>query len=145
MRGIHEADLVVISGGSSMGSRDLVIEAINSSPEGRVLIHGVAVSPGKPLIVAKVGSCPVVGLPGHPVSALLCLDQFVVPLLRRLEGEGAAGSYLKATLTATLARNVPSKEGRTDFIRVYWRFVRLPGRLNSLKLMILPGQIWSGS
>ncbi|MEW6350596.1 MAG: gephyrin-like molybdotransferase Glp [Thermodesulfobacteriota bacterium] len=117
-KGLQVADIVVISGGSSMGSRDLVIEAITSHLHGRILIHGVSVSPGKPLIVAQVGSCPVIGLPGHPVSALVCFDQFVVPLLRRLEGEGSVGPYLKSTLQATLGRNVPSREGRTDFVRV---------------------------
>ena len=120
-RGIHQADLVVISGGSSMGSRDLVIEAINSSPEGRVLIHGVAVSPGKPLIVAKVGACPVVGLPGHPVSALLCFDQFVVPLLRRLEGEDAAGPYFNGYLGEERAVQGRSDRFHPGATRRIWR------------------------
>ncbi len=138
-QGIQTADLVAISGGSSMGSRDLVIEAINSHPNGRVLIHGVAVSPGKPLIVAAVGSCPVIGLPGHPVSALVCFDQFVVPLLRRLEGEGFVGPYLKSTVQVTLGRNVPSKEGRMDFVRV--RLIEQSGKTVAMQVPGKSGMI----
>lgn len=116
--GLKSADMVVISGGSSMGSRDLVIEAIKAYEDSEILLHGVALSPGKPLILARVGKHPVVGLPGHPVSAMVCFDQFVVPLMRRLEGEDVESPYLRATFSATLSRNVPSREGRMDFVRV---------------------------
>jgi molybdopterin molybdotransferase len=117
-QGIDTADTVVISGGSSMGSRDLVIEAIESFDDAEILLHGVAVSPGKPLILARIGHRPIVGLPGHPVSAMICFEQFVVPLIRRLEGEDVVNPFLRPTITATLSRNAPSKEGRLDFIRV---------------------------
>jgi molybdopterin molybdotransferase len=65
-----------------------------------------------------VGNKPLVGLPGHPVSALVCFDQFVAPLLRRLEGEDVSAPYLKPVVWAVLSRNLPSQEGRTDFVRV---------------------------
>lgn len=117
-KGLKSADMVVISGGSSMGIRDLVIEAISAYEDSEILLHGVAISPGKPLILARVGRLPVVGLPGHPVSAMVCFDQFVVPLMRRLEGEDVETPFLRATFPATLSRNVPSREGRMDFVRV---------------------------
>jgi len=117
-QGINRADMVVISGGSSMGSRDLVIEAIESFDDAEILLHGVAVSPGKPLILARIGRLPIVGLPGHPVSAMVCFEQFVVPLIRRLEGEDVVYPFLRPTVSAILGRNVPSKEGRLDFVRV---------------------------
>lgn len=117
-RGIQSSDMVLISGGSSMGSRDLVIEAIQSFDDAEILLHGVAVSPGKPLILARIGHRPIVGLPGHPVSALVCFEQFVVPLIRRLEGEDVVNPFLRPTVRAILSRNVPSREGRLDFIRV---------------------------
>jgi len=120
-RGLDEGDAVLISGGSSMGSRDLVIEAITSYDDSEILLHGVSVSPGKPLIVGRVGSTPVVGLPGHPTSAMVCFDQFVVPLIRRLEGEETVTPFLRPTIAAFLTRNVPSREGRTDFVRVRLR------------------------
>lgn len=117
-RGLKSADIVLISGGSSMGSRDLVIEAIQAYDDSEILLHGVALSPGKPLILARVGRHPVVGLPGHPVSAMVCFEQFVVPLIRRLEGEDVETPFLRTTFSATLSRNVPSREGRMDFVRV---------------------------
>jgi molybdopterin molybdotransferase len=116
--GIRRADVVVVSGGSSMGSRDLVIEAIKSFRDSELLFHGVSISPGKPLIFARIGGKPVLGLPGHPVSAMVCFEQFVVPLIRRLEGEDALEPFARATAAARLSRNVPSREGRTDYVRV---------------------------
>jgi molybdopterin molybdotransferase len=117
-KALGTADVVIISGGSSMGSRDHVLEAIRARKDSEILLHGVSVSPGKPLILARVGSHPVVGLPGHPVSAMVCFEQFVVPLLRRLEGEDVVNPYLRKTFQAFLSRNVASREGRTDFVRV---------------------------
>jgi len=134
-QGLKAADVVVISGGSSMGSRDLVIEAIESRPDAEILLHGVSVSPGKPLILATVGSKPIVGLPGHPVSALVCFEQFVVPLIRRLEGEGVTSPFLRPTVQAVLNRNVPSREGRLDFVRV-----RLQTKGNDLLAVPVPGK-----
>lgn len=118
MSGLEQADAVIISGGSSMGSRDYVIQAISETPGSEILLHGVSMSPGKPLIIALVGSKPVIGLPGHPVSAMVCFDQFVVPIIRRLGGEQSLQSFLKPRVEATLTRNISSKEGRTDLIRV---------------------------
>ncbi len=94
-KGIETADLVVISGGSSMGSRDHVIEAIRSHKDSEILVHGVSVSPGKPLILGRVGRKPIAGLPGHPVSAMVCFEQFIVPLIRRLEGENVMQPFLR--------------------------------------------------
>jgi molybdopterin molybdotransferase len=115
---MKSGDVVIISGGSSMGSRDHVIEAIQSHKDSEILVHGVSVSPGKPLILARVGSTPIVGLPGHPVSAMVCFEQFVTPIMRRLEGEDTLYPFRRSSLKAFLSRNVPSKEGRTDYVRV---------------------------
>lgn len=117
-KGIRCADMIMISGGSSMGSRDHVIDAVNAYQDSEIMFHGVAVSPGKPLIAARIGSRPVIGLPGHPVSAMVGFQQLVVPLLRHIEGESVRKPYLRPTIRATLSRNCPSKEGRIDFIRV---------------------------
>ncbi len=117
-QGLNTADLVLISGGSSMGSRDHVIEAIRSYKDSEILLHGVSVSPGKPLILGRVGRKPIAGLPGHPVSAMICFEQFIVPLIRRLEGEDVIRPFLRPSCRALLSRNIPSKEGRMDFVRV---------------------------
>ncbi len=133
--GLNQTDVVLISGGSSMGSRDLVIEVLEKRFAANILLHGVSVSPGKPLIVAQVGSKPVFGLPGHPISAMVSFQQFVEPLLRRLEGEDTSAPFLRTIVVARLARNIPSQEGRTDFVRV-----RLKKKDGELLAMPVPGK-----
>jgi molybdopterin molybdotransferase len=115
---LDSSDIVIVSGGSSMGSRDHVIEAIQAHGNSQVLLHGVSISPGKPLIIARIGDQPVIGLPGHPVSAMVCFEQFVAPLIRRLEGENILRPFMRPSVEARLNRNVASKEGRTDFVRI---------------------------
>jgi molybdopterin molybdotransferase len=137
--GLELADLVVISGGSSMGSRDLVIEAIEAHRDSEILLHGVSVSPGKPLILAKVGNRPVFGLPGHPVSAMVCFEQFVVPLMRRLEGEEVLEPFARLTCRALLSRNLPSREGRMDYVRV--RLERIGDNLIAVPVLGKSGMI----
>jgi molybdopterin molybdotransferase len=138
-QGLESSDAVLISGGSSMGTRDLVIAALEDLPDSKILVHGVSVSPGKPLIVAKVGEKPVFGLPGHPVSAMVSFDQFVVPLIRRLDGEDAVHPFLAPTITAELGRNMPSREGRTDFVRV--RLENPNGRIVAVPVLGKSGMI----
>ena len=74
-------DLVVVTGGASVGARDLVVDALDET-----LVHGVRVKPGKPLLVGRVGGILVVGLPGNPTSALSNAALFVVPALRQMAG-----------------------------------------------------------
>jgi molybdopterin molybdotransferase len=138
-KSLSTTDLVLISGGSSMGSRDLVIDAVKSYSEAHILLHGVSISPGKPLIVARIGSTPVVGLPGHPVSAMVCFEHVVVPLLRRLEGEDLLAPFGRPTVRALLSRNVPSREGRLDFVRV--RLQRDGGALTAVPVIAKSGMI----
>lgn len=141
IRGMEMADLLLISGGSSMGSRDLVIDAILGHEDSEVLFHGVSISPGKPMILGRIGSYPVVGLPGHPASAMVCFDEFVAPLIRRLAGERIFTPFLKPTFQANLSRNVPSKEGRTDFVRV--RLGLKDGQLSAIPISAKSGMISS--
>lgn len=138
-KGLDSADLVVISGGSSMGSRDHVIEAISARDDSEILFHGVSVSPGKPLILGRVDSRAVVGLPGHPVSAMVCFQQFVTPLIRRLEGEDTSQPFLCPTIEAVLSRNVPSREGRMDFVRV--RLEKQAGELAAVPVFGKSGMV----
>jgi len=114
---VAENDMVLISGGSSVGTRDVAARAINSLGEPGVLIHGVTLKPGKPTILAVAQGKPVYGMPGHPVSALVVYRLFVRPVLRRLMGcsrELLPDPYVEAVLT----RNVHSDPGRTEYIRV---------------------------
>ena len=83
---LSRADVVLLSGGSSAGMRDHTVDIFRAMPEGRLLVHGVAISPGKPFILARSGAVWLMGLPGHVSSALVCARVFLLPLLRRLQG-----------------------------------------------------------
>lgn len=82
---IEKSDVVVISGGSSVGAKDVTAKVIDSLGEPGVFIHGVAVKPGKPTIIGRVGETAVFGLPGHPVSAMIIYKVFVEYILRCLQ------------------------------------------------------------
>ncbi|MGH7767046.1 MAG: molybdopterin molybdotransferase MoeA, partial [Candidatus Binatia bacterium] len=113
------ADLVLLSGGSSMGAKDIALDVILSFPQAEMVFHGISVSPGKPTIFARAGGKPVLGLPGYPVSALVIYELFAAPLIRTLGGEAAASACeFKKTTRAYLKTNVASQAGREDYIRV---------------------------
>ena len=113
---LDRADVVVVSGGSSAGMRDHTVDVFTSVPGSELLTHGVAISPGKPFILARSGGKCLMGLPGHVSSALVCARAFLVPLLEHLQG--SAGDGPAPSLTARLARAVASAQGRRDYIRV---------------------------
>jgi molybdopterin molybdotransferase len=124
-RALERCDMVLISGGSSVGTRDYTVEALTAFEGAAILMHGIAVSPGKPTILAKVLGKPVWGLPGHAASAMVVFDRVVRPFLRHMAGIAApAGDEIR--LPARLSRNLASAQGRTDFVRV--RLVRREGR-----------------
>lgn len=116
-RGMEENDLVVLSGGSSVGVRDYTIDIFNSFEGSEILFHGVSISPGKPTIMARCGSRSLWGLPGHPVSAMITCELFVKPLIRKLAGETVMVKWGKK-VSARMARSVPSVHGRQDYVRV---------------------------
>ena len=121
-RAIGEAlewgDLVLLSGGSSMGAKDIALETILSFPDAEFIFHGISVSPGKPTIFARACGKPIMGLPGYPVSALVIFDLFAAPLIRRIGGEAAGIDAFARTLRATLKTNIASQIGREDYVRV---------------------------
>jgi molybdopterin molybdotransferase len=113
------ADLVLLSGGSSMGAKDIALETILSFPDSEFVFHGISIAPGKPTIFAKACGKPILGLPGYPVSALVIFDLFAVPMIRRLGGEtlDALGRFAR-TVKAKLKTNIASQIGREDYVRV---------------------------
>ncbi|BBD09470.1 gephyrin-like molybdotransferase Glp [Desulfovibrio ferrophilus] len=118
-RAVDENDMVFISGGSSMGVRDLTQAVIEVLPDSEILAHGVAVSPGKPTILARVGRKAVWGLPGQVTSAQVVMLVFGCPYLRHVQGEPEAFDVSRRrTFPARLARNIHSKPGREDYVRV---------------------------
>jgi molybdopterin molybdotransferase len=120
LRAAMEYDTVLISGGSSVGTRDLTAGLIAELGKPGILVHGVKLKPGKPTILAVVDGKPVVGLPGHPVSAQVVYGLFVTPLLRQLQGLPAEPAFRPA-VRARLTKNVASAPGRTDCLRVRLR------------------------
>lgn len=116
---VAKSDVVFLSGGSSVGMRDLTVQAIEAQPDATVLAHGVALSPGKPTILARVGNTPVLGLPGQVTSVQVVMRVLVMPFLRHLGGlSGAFAQRNRRLMYAEPARNVPSKPGREDWVRV---------------------------
>ena len=110
-------DIVILSGGSSVGAKDLTIEVIEELGDPGVVVHGVSIKPGKPTIIAAIEETLVIGLPGHPTSALIVFEIVVKPLLKQLTGEKPAASPAQQT-KAQLTRNVASSAGRTEYLRV---------------------------
>lgn len=116
---LARSDVVMLSGGSSVGAKDLTTDVITAFPRSRIVFHGISVAPGKPTILARALDKPVVGLPGHPVSALVIFDLFAAPLLRILGGEDPVAAFAPRAVTrARLAQNVASQPGREDYVRV---------------------------
>jgi putative molybdopterin biosynthesis protein len=116
------SDLVLISAGSSAGRDDHTARVIASV--GAVAVHGVAVKPGHPVVLGVVGTTPVIGVPGYPVSAAITFDLFAAPLLARLEG---AVTPARPRVRVRLARKLVSATGSDDWIRV--RVGRVRGEL----------------
>ena len=118
------ADVVVTSGGVSMGDYDVVKEAL--SPLGTVWFGGVAMQPGKPQGFGTIGedAVPIVTLPGNPVSSYISFEQFVLPALRRLMGRTP---YIRPEVDALLTQGLRSPEGRRQFAR--GRLTVVDGRL----------------
>ena len=100
---LRECDAVLLSGGSSAGVMDATCRIIERL--GRLLLHGVAMKPGKPTILGKAGSKPLVGLPGHPVAAYFVTELFVLPLLARLENRNTHRYPVMAQLSENLGAN----------------------------------------
>ena len=99
----QECDAVILSGGSSVGVKDAACRILSSM--GELLLHGIAIKPGKPTILGKTGNKPLIGLPGHPVAACFVAQLFVLPLLGRLMGRKQEDYTVTAELTESLGAN----------------------------------------
>ncbi len=125
-----DADLILISGGSSVGVKDMTIDILNSLGEPGVLLHGISIKPGKPTIMAVIDGKPVLGLPGHPASSWTVSNKLVKPLVKILNsqksiefncesGEEKDKFYKNdSKLEAILNRNLVSDKGREEYIPI---------------------------
>ena len=104
-----ECDAVLMSGGSSVGVKDAACRIISSM--GTLLLHGIAIKPGKPTIIGKAGVKPLVGLPGHPVAAYFVTKLFILPLLARLMDK----TMTNYTVTARVTESISANHGRAQY------------------------------
>lgn len=111
---VGDNDLVVLSGGSSVGERDLLVHTVEKL--GQVLFHGVAVRPGKPVLFGLIDGTPVLGLPGYPTSCLTIGYILMAPALRKL---GHMPPEHSRMIRATLTRRINSVYGRTQYHTVW--------------------------
>ena len=108
-KAIGQCDAVLLSGGSSVGVKDAACRIIESM--GSLLLHGIAIKPGKPTILGKTGNKPLVGLPGHPVAAYFITKLFVLPLLSQLMGRNEE----VYTTSAKITENISANHGRAQY------------------------------
>lgn len=114
---LTECDMILVSGGSSVGARDFTIDVISAMQNSQILFHGISISPGKPTILARVQHKAFWGLPGQVVSAMVVFSRIVKPFIERVSGlSDDAGRNLR--LSARLSRNLASAQGRVDYVRV---------------------------
>jgi molybdopterin molybdotransferase len=114
-RALAENDMVLVSGGSSVGMRDLTLDAMEALEQSTILFHGVSIRPGKPTMLAHCGDKAFWGLPGHVTSAMVVFMVLVRPFLDYIGGRGAR---MQGRVRARLSRNLASVQGRVDFVRV---------------------------
>lgn len=114
---IKTHSMVLISGGSSVGTKDMTKQIIDElgQPDG-VIFHGVNVSPGKPLIAGCIDNTPVFGLPGHPAAVVVSFSTFIKKVLLKLTGVKL--KHFTPYVKAILKKSVASRSGRQDYIRV---------------------------
>ena len=113
----EKSDVVIINAGSSAGTEDYTVHVLREI--GEVIIHGVAMKPGKPVILAVVGGKPVIGLPGYPVSAYLAFENFVEPVLRKMTGGNSlSGLTSRKTVKAVLSKRIVSSLKHREYVRV---------------------------
>ena len=107
-----KSDFILLSGGSSLGEKDFMVESVNEL--GKVLVHGIAVKPGKPVLIGEIDNKLILGLPGYPTSALSNFYILVVPIIHKMLG---IHQKIKTT-EAKLSRKIVSTVGRYEFMAV---------------------------
>lgn len=116
-KGIESSDIVLVSGGTSVGTGDLVPEAINALGNPGVIVHGISMKPGKPTALAAVCNKPIVLLPGFPVATMIAFNVIVQPILLRMLGASHL-QFERRVIRARMLRRLPSSLGDRTFVRV---------------------------
>lgn len=116
-KALAQSDMMLISGGSSVGTRDFTIEVLAALPDAGILVHGISISPGKPTILARSRNQALWGLPGHVASAMVVFEIVVRPFIEHIAGLSAQHKKVVKP-SAMLSRNLSSAQGRIDYVRV---------------------------
>jgi molybdopterin molybdotransferase len=110
---------IVLSGGTSVGTKDMVARIIDDIGSPGVLFHGVSLKPGKPMIGGVMKGVPIFGLPGHPAAVSICFELFIRPVLFVLSGlKERWPQYSSRTVRARVSKNIASSQGREEHVRV---------------------------
>jgi len=135
---LNDCDMVLVSGGSSVGARDFTIDVISAMADSEIMFHGISISPGKPTILARVQKKAFWGLPGHVVSAMVVFSRIVKPFIEHTGGYADVAER-ELRVTARLSRNIASAQGRMDYVRV--RLYRKEGALRAEPILGKSGLI----
>jgi molybdopterin molybdotransferase len=108
-----KTDIIVSTGGVSVGDHDLIVPALTSLGAD-IQLHKIAMRPGKPLLIAKLGDCVFLGLPGNPVSAFVTAQLFLLPLIRKIMGEPSPLPHMES---AVLGQDLPANGPRDHYLR----------------------------
>ncbi len=118
-KSVTDSDAVLISGGSSVGTKDVTARVIDDLGKPGVLFHGVSLKPGKPTIGGIINNIPIFGLPGHPAAVSVCFEIFIRPIVKTLSGVSKERFIIeKRIIKARIARNISSSPGREEHIGV---------------------------
>jgi molybdopterin molybdotransferase len=116
---MKDSDAIAVSGGTSVGTKDMIARIIGDIGDPGILFHGVSLKPGKPMIGGVIQGIPIFGLPGHPAAVSICIEIFMKPVLDLMSGlEESLAHRLRGVVQARLSRNVASSQGREEHIRV---------------------------
>lgn len=119
LKGVNENDILLVNAGSSAGTKDFTVKIIDEI--GEVVVHGVALKPGKPTILGIVNGKPVIGIPGYPVSSYLVFDTFVKPLILKYSGQEEESDIIAQ---ATVSKRIVSSLKNKELVRVSLGYVK---------------------
>ncbi|TDT52052.1 molybdopterin molybdotransferase MoeA [Fonticella tunisiensis] len=134
-RAWEECDMVLISGGSSVGKKDQTLEVIKSLENSKILVHGIAIKPGKPTLIGKAGEKIIFGLPGHPLACAVVFKTIVKHCIDRVYGKREEVYPMPCTFTI----NYHKAKGREEFLPVNLKFVN--GNLTAAPILSKSGII----
>jgi len=117
LHGVKGSEMILVSGGTSVGTRDLVIDSINDLGKPGIIVHGLCMKPGKPTALAAIDGKPIILLPGFPVAAMVSFYAIVQPILVKLLGSSVT-QFQPQMVQAIMSRRVASSLGSKTFVRV---------------------------